>query len=182
MIDNVGNNNGSKDLGAVFDEHVRHKFEDHDVEATMKTMVKEPYVHHVPTLTGGIGYNGVYNFYKNHFVGKTPADTNITRISRTVDKDRVVDELIVSFTHNIEIDFILPGIPPTGKHVEIPTVVVMKFDGDKKIEHEHIYWDQASVLAQIGLIDTKNLPITGVEQTQRLLEVSNKNKNIETGK
>src|SRR5919109_1393591 len=106
----------------------------------------------------------------------------ILHVSSTVDKDQIVDELIVSFTHNIEIDFILPGIPPTGKYVEIPTVVVMKFDGDKKIEHEHIYWDQASVLAQIGLIDTKNLPITGVEQTQRLLEVSNKNKNIETGK
>ena len=179
MIDNVGNNNDSKDLGAIFDEHVRHEFEDHDVEATMKTMVKEPYVHHVPTLTGGIGYDGVYNFYKNHFIGKTPTDTNITRISRTVDKDRVVDELIVSFTHNMEIDFILPGIPPTGKYVKIPTVVVMKFDGDK-IAHEHIYWDQASVLAQIGLIDTKSLPITSVEQTQRLLELSNKN--IGTGK
>lgn len=141
-------------------------------------MVKEPYVHHVPTLTGGVGYNGVYNFYKNHFVGKTPADTNITRISRTVGNDQVVDELIVRFTHDIETDFILPGIPPTGKYVQIPTVVVMKFDGDK-IAHEHIYWDQATVLAQIGLIDTKGLPISGVEQTTRLLEVS---QNIETEK
>jgi carboxymethylenebutenolidase len=86
MTDNVGNNNSSKDLRAVFDEHVRHEFEDRDVEATMKTIVKEPYVHHVPTLTGGIGYDGVYNFYKNHFVGKTPNDTNITRISRTVER------------------------------------------------------------------------------------------------
>lgn len=172
MNDNT-DKNGSRDLGAVFDEHVRHEFEDHNVEATMKTMVKEPYVHHVPTLTGGVGYNGVYNFYKNHFVGKTPTDTNITRISRTVSKDQVVDELIVSFTHDIETDFILPGIPPTGKHVQVPTVVVMKFDGDK-IAHEHIYWDQATVLAQIGLLDTKSLPVTGIEQTQRLLEVLDK--------
>jgi carboxymethylenebutenolidase len=138
-----------------------------NVEATMKTMVKEPYVHHVPTLTGGVGYDGVYNFYKNHFVGKTPADISITRISRTVSRDHVVDELIVRLTHDIETDFILPGIPPTGKYVQIPTVVVMKFDGGK-IAHEHIYWDQ--VLAQIGLIDS--LPITWVEQTRRLLEVS----------
>jgi carboxymethylenebutenolidase len=172
MIDNT-DKNSSRDLGAIFDEHVRHEFEDHDVEATMMTMVKEPYVHHVPTLTGGVGYNGVYNFYKNHFVGKTPADTNITRISRTVSKDQVVDELIVRFTHDMETDFILPGIPPTGRHVQIPTVVVMKFDGDK-IAHEHIYWDQASVLAQIGLLDAKSLPITGIEQTQRLLEVLEK--------
>jgi carboxymethylenebutenolidase len=89
-----------------------------------------------------------------------------------VSKDRVVDELIVSFTHNMEIDFILPGISPTGKYVKIPAVVVIKFDGSK-IAHEHIYWDQASVLARIGLIGTKNLPVTDIEQTQRL-EVSNK--------
>jgi hypothetical protein len=76
MVDSTdSSNNSSKDLGTVFDEHVRHEFEDHDVEATMKTMVREPYVHQVPTLTGGVGYNGVYNFYKNHFIGKTPSDT-----------------------------------------------------------------------------------------------------------
>jgi carboxymethylenebutenolidase len=79
-----------------------------------------------------------YNFYKNHFVNKTPTDTNIIRISRTVSKDQVVDELIISFTHDTEMDFILPGIPPTGKHVEIPVVVVMKFDSTKAA-HEHIY-------------------------------------------
>lgn len=105
--------------------------------------------------------------YATSRVGKTPADTNITRISRTVNKDQVVDELIVRFTHDIETDFILPGIPPTGKYVQVPTVVVMKFNGDK-IAHEHIYWDQATVLAQVGLIDTKSLPISGVEQTKRL--------------
>jgi carboxymethylenebutenolidase len=66
----------------------------------------------------------------------------------------------------------LPGIPPTGKRVEIPHVVVMKFDGDNKIAYEHIYWDQASLLAQIGLLDPKILPVYGIEQTRRLLEIS----------
>jgi carboxymethylenebutenolidase len=145
----------------------------------MKTMVRDPYVHHVPMLTGGIGYDGVYNFYKNHFVGKTPTDTNIVRISRTVSKDQVVDELIFSFTHDIELDFMLPGITPTGKYVEVPLVAIVKFDGDK-IAHEHIYWDQASVLAQIGLIDTKSHPIMGIEQARKLLEISQKN--IQIGK
>ena len=159
------------DLGAIFDKHVKCEFEDHDVDATMKTMVKEPYVHHVPTLTGGIGYDGVYNFYKNDFVGKMPDDTKIVRVSRTVGKDQVVDELIISFTHNREIKIMFPGIPPTGKYVEIPLVVVMKFDGDK-IAHEHIYWDQASLLAQIGLLDSKSLPVYGIEQTRKLSEVS----------
>jgi carboxymethylenebutenolidase len=123
-----------------------------DVGLIMKTMVKEPYVHHVPVLTGGVGYDGVYNFYKNEFVGKMPHDTKITRISRTVGKNQVVDELILSFTHDIEIKSMLPGLQPTGKYVELPHVVIMKFKGNK-IAHEHIYWDQASLLAQIGLLD-----------------------------
>lgn len=160
-------------LGAIFDKHVKSEFEEHDLEATMNTMVKEPYVHHVPILAGGMGYSGVYNFYKNDFVGKMPADTKFVRISRTVGKDQVVDEFILSFTHDIEIKSMLPGIQPTYKYVELPHVAVMKFDG-KKIAHEHIYWDQASLLAQIGLLNTKTLPVTGIEQSRRLLEVSQK--------
>jgi carboxymethylenebutenolidase len=160
------------DLGAIFDKHVKCEFEDHDVDATMKTMVKEPYVHHVPTLTGGIGYDGVYKFYKNDFVGKMPADTKIERVSRTVGKDQVVDELIISFTHDREIKVMLPGIPPTSKYVELPLVVVMKINSDNKIAHEHIYWDQASLLVQIGLLDSKSLPVYGIEQTRKLLELS----------
>ena len=154
-------------LGAVFDKHIECEFEQHDVDATMKTMVREPYVHHVPMLTGGVGYDEVYNFYKNHFIGKMPDDIKIEHISRTVGKDQVVDELILKFTHDKQIDYMLPGIAPTGKYVELPHVVVMKFRGDK-ILHEHIYWDQASLLAQIGLLDSKNLPIKGIEQSTRL--------------
>ena len=158
-------------LGDVFDLHIKHEFQDHDVDATMQTMTSEPYVHHVPMMTGGVGYDAVYNFYKNHFIGKMPDDTKVVRISRTIDKDQVVDELMVSFTHDREIDFMLPRVPPTGRYVELPHVVVMKFK-DGKISHEHIYWDQASVLVQIGLLDPKLLPMTGQEQAKRLLELS----------
>jgi carboxymethylenebutenolidase len=157
-------------LGAVFDKHIKCEFQDHDVDATMKTMVREPYVHHVPMMTGGIGYNSVYNFYKNHFVGKMPEDTKIQRISRTVGKDQVVDELILKFTHSREIDYLIPRLPPTGKYVELPHVVVMKFKGNK-IAHEHIYWDQASLLAQIGLLDANALPVKGIEQSRKLQEL-----------
>jgi carboxymethylenebutenolidase len=160
-------------LGKVFDKHFKSEFEDKDVESTMKTMVKEPYVHHVPVMTGGVGYDNVYNFYKNDFVGNMPKDVKITRISRTVGKNQVVDELILSFTHDMEIKFMLPGIQPTGKYVELPHVVVMKFRG-KKIVHEHIYWDQASLLTQIGLLDAKSLPIKGIEQSEKLKELSSK--------
>jgi carboxymethylenebutenolidase len=130
-------------------------------------MVREPYVHNVATLTGGRGYRGVHDFYKNHFVGKMPPDTKVTRLSRTIGKGRVVDELILSFTHDREIDFMLPGIQPTGKFVELPHVVVMKFKGDK-IAHEHIYWDQGSLLAQVGLLDPNEVPVLGVEQANAL--------------
>ena len=158
-------------LGDLFDSHVKLEFVEKDVDATMKTMTEDPYVHNVPTNTGGIGRDGVYRFYKDHFVGKMPADTKVVSVSRTVGKDTVIDELILTFTHDMEIDFMLPGIKPTGKKVELPHVVVMKFEGDK-IAHEHIYWDQASVLAQIGLLDPEKLPIVGAEQAKRLLEVS----------
>jgi carboxymethylenebutenolidase len=160
-------------LGDFFDSHVKLEFVDKDVEATMKTMTEDPYVHNIPTNTGGIGREGVYRFYKDHFVGKMPADTKVVGVSRTVGKDTVIDELILTFTHDVEIDFMLPGIKPTGKKVEIPHVVVMKFEGDK-IAHEHIYWDQASVLAQVGLLDPKKLPVVGSEQAKRLLEVSSR--------
>ena len=96
-----------------------------------------------------------------------PDDTKIERISRTIVKDQVVDELILKFTHSREIDYLLLGITPTGKYVELPHVVVMKFKGNK-IAHEHIYWDQASLLAQIGLLDTNNLPVKCIEQSRNL--------------
>jgi carboxymethylenebutenolidase len=134
----------------------------------MKTMVKEPYV---PVLTGGVGCEGVYNFYKNKFVGMMLHDTKITRISRTVGKNQVVDELILSFTHDIEIKSMLPGLQPTGKYVELPHVVIMKFIGNK-IAREHIYWDQASLLVQIGLLDPIGVPIKGVDQAERLKDLS----------
>jgi carboxymethylenebutenolidase len=161
-------------LAVVFDKHVNCEFEDKDVDATMQTMTKEPYVYHIPVLTGGKGYDEVYTFYSKNFVGKMPSDTKFVRISRTIGKDQVVDELIISFTHDIEIPAMIPRIPPTGKYIELPIVVVMKFKGNK-IAHEHIYWDQASLLKQLGLLyyTTANnvLPIMGIEQSKKLQEL-----------
>lgn len=169
--DDSNSHSQQPNLGVVFDRHIKHEFEDHDVDATMQTMTKEPYVHHVPMMTGGVGYQGVYNFYKNHFIGKMPADTKIVRISRTIGKDQVVDELIISFTHDREVEYMLPGVSPTGKYITLPHVVIMNFK-DGKIAHEHIYWDQASLLVQVGLLDPRLLPVTGQEQAKRLLELS----------
>jgi len=162
------------DLGALFDGHIEREFADLDVNATMETMVAEPYVYCVPVMTGGFGGQGVRRFYSEHFINQIPKDVKVTPISRTIGKDQVVDELIVSFTHNTQWDYLLPGIPPTGKKVELPHVVVMKFENGK-VAHEHVWWDQASLLVQVGLLDPENLPVVGVEQARRLLRVAGEN-------
>ena len=161
----------SADLGELFDSHIEREFSDHDVEATMKTMVAEPYGYNVPTMVGGFGGEGVRRFYSEHFINQIPKDASVTPISRTVGKDQVVDELTLSFTHDTQWDYLLPGIPATGRRVELPHVVVMKFENGK-IAHEHIWWDQASLLVQVGLLDPKKLPVAGVEQARNLLRVA----------
>ena len=155
------------DLSALWETHTMHEFGTRDVDATMKTMVAQPYVNHIPTMTGGVGHDLLKRFYKHHFIPTTPADTKLIPISRTIGADRLVDEMLFCFTHDIEIDWMLPGIAPTGKYVEIPLVAIVNFRGDK-LYHEHIYWDQASVLVQIGKLDPKGLPVAGVETANKL--------------
>lgn len=156
------------DPGAIFDAHCRAEFVDRSVDETMATMSDAPYVTHVPVMTGGHGRAQVREFYATSFIGHWPADTAIRQISRTVGQGRVVDEVIVSFTHDIEMPAILPGIAPTGRSVSVPFVVVMGIV-DGRVTYEHIYWDQASLLVQVGRLDPASLPVTGAEQTRKLL-------------
>jgi carboxymethylenebutenolidase len=153
--------------GAVFDAHVQAEFVDLDVDAAMATMTPNPYLTHVAPLTGAYGADDLRAFYRDHFVGKWPADTVTEEISRTIAEHRLVDELIVRFTHDIEMDFILPGVAPTGRVVELALAVIVDFE-DGKIAAERIYWDQASVLVQIGVLDPTGLPVTGAEQAHTL--------------
>ena len=157
------------DLVALWEAHCRYEFETREVDATMATMVAEPYVNHIPTMTGGVGHAALRRFYANHFIGANPPDFGMTPVSRTVGRDSIVDEFVVRFTHTTEVDWMLPRVAPTGRKVEIPMVAIVQFQGDKLV-HEHIYWDQASVLVQIGLLDTKNLPVAGVEQARKVMD------------
>ena len=157
------------DFSALWDEHCAYEFGTRDVKATMATMVGEPYVNHIPTMTGGVGFQMLSRFYEKHFVNSNPPDTSLIPISRTVGATQIVDEMLFCFTHTCEIDWMLPGIPATGKRVEIPLVAIVKFRGDK-LYHEHIYWDQASVLVQIGKLDPNGLPIAGIQTAQKLLD------------
>ena len=147
------------DLEGIWDNHTRLEFETKDADETMKTMVSEPYVNHVPTMTGGIGAKDLRRFYADYFIPGNPESLKITLLSRTVGTDRVVDEMLCTFRHTCELPWMLPGIPPTDKEVEVVLVSVVCIRGGK-LYHEHIHWDQATVLVQIGLLDPKLVPDT----------------------
>lgn len=157
------------DLVALWEAHCRCEFETRDGDATMATMVDEPYVNHVPTMTGGVGHDQLKRFYRYHFIGANPPDFALVPVSRTVGEDRVVDEMVVRFTHTSEIDWMLPGIPPTGRRVEVPLVAIVQFR-DGRVAHEHIYWDQASVLVQVGRLDPAGLPVAGAATARKVLD------------
>ncbi|CAG8517141.1 4140_t:CDS:2 [Acaulospora morrowiae] len=165
------------DLSALWDKHIEYEFLAKDTQKTVETMVEDAYVNHIPTMTGGVGREHLEQFYHNHFIHSNPTDTRMIPISRTIGIDRVVDEMVVCFTHTQEVDWILPGIPPTNKYVQIPLVVIIHFRGDKLCS-EHIYWDQASVLVQIGLLNKEGLPVTGGEQAENLLSKNLKNNEL----
>ncbi len=154
-------------LTDIWEKHLGDEFTTRDTNATLDTMVPDAYVNHIPVLTGGVGLEQLREFYSQHFIPKMPPDTKIVPISRTIGAERLVDEMIFQFTHTIEMDWMLPGIAPTGKRVECPLVVIVHFR-DGKLANEHIYWDQATVLVQIGVLDASKLPVAGVETARKL--------------
>src|SRR5216683_1772069 len=158
-------------LARLWEDHIRHEFETRSTEDTLATMVEDAYVDHVPVLTGGCGKAELREFYATHFIPRMPPDMEMVPISRTIGSDQLVDEMVIKFTHSVELDWMLPGVPPTGRRVEVALVVVVQFR-DGKLAHEHIYWDQASVLVQLGLLDPEKLPVAGAESAKKALDPS----------
>ncbi|KAA6413014.1 MAG: hypothetical protein FRX48_02757 [Lasallia pustulata] len=168
------------DLEKVWEEHLALEFLHKDADSTMRTMVPEPYVNHIPTITGGIGSKDLHRFYRDFFIPNNPPSMRFRLISRTIGTDRVVDEMFLSFRHTQEISWILPGVKPTDREVEVALVSIVCIRGGK-LYHEHIYWDQATVLVQIGLLDAKmvpkgkfakKLPVVGREGARKVLDES----------
>lgn len=155
-------------LSSRWDDHVKYEFATRNTDHTLETMVADSYVNHVPVMTGGVGHEELREFYSKRFIPQMPPDTAMTPVSRTIGIDRVVDEMVFEFTHTIKMDWMLPGVEPTNKHVKVALVVIVHFR-EGKLAHEHIYWDQASVLAQLGLIDVSKLPVAGVESAEKVL-------------
>jgi carboxymethylenebutenolidase len=160
-----------ENLSQLWEDHVRFEFSTRNTEDTLATMVEDAYVNHIPVLTGGVGKNELREFYSKRFIPRMPPDTEMTPVSRTIGEDQLVDEMVFKFTHTIPMDWMLPGVAPTGKRVKVPLVAIVRFR-EGKLAHEHIYWDQASVLVQIGLMDATKLPVVGVESAQKVLDPS----------
>src|SRR5215813_2311621 len=156
-------------LSQLWEEHVRYEFSTRNTDDTLATMVEDAYVNHVPVLTGGVGKDELREFYSKRFIPQMPPDTEMIPVSRTIGNDQLVDEMVFKFTHTIRMDWMLPGVAPTGKRVEVPLVAIVRFR-DGKLAHEHIYWDQASVLVQIGLLDAASLPVAGVETARKVAD------------
>jgi carboxymethylenebutenolidase len=157
------------DLSELWEEHTKHEFATRDTEATLATMVEDAYVNHVPVMTGGAGKAALREFYSRDFIPCMPPDTTLTPVSRTVGEDQLVDEMIFSFTHTEEMPWMLPGVAPTHRKVEVALVAIVRFR-EGMLAHEHIYWDQASVLKQIGLLSDATLPVCGAEAVQKVLQ------------
>jgi carboxymethylenebutenolidase len=154
-------------LSQLWEEHTKHEFGTRDTEATLATMVEDAYVNHIPVMTGGEGIAALREFYSRDFIPTMPPDTTLTPISRTVGQDQLVDEMIFSFTHSREMPWMLPGVAPTHRRVEVALVAIVRFR-EGKLAHEHIYWDQASVLKQIGLLTDPRLPVCGAEAARKV--------------
>jgi len=154
---------------SLWEEHMKAEFQDKDAHASCDTMVANPYVNHVPVLTGGVGRRQLENYYRRYFIPGQPPDVEIVLISRTVGQERIVDEFVYRCTHSIPMEWLLPGVPPTGRRLELPLVVIVTFE-DIKMKSERLYWDQASVLVQLGLLDPAGLPVAGVEVARKALD------------
>jgi carboxymethylenebutenolidase len=156
-------------LQALWEEHLQYEFGTHSTEDALATMLEDAYVNHIPVMTGGVGKPAVREFYSKYLIPQMPPDMELTPISRTIGTDQLVDEMVAKFTHTVWMEWILPGVPPTGKRVEVPVVAIVQFR-DGKLAHEHIYWDQASVLVQVGLLDPGTLPVVGVDSARKAID------------
>jgi carboxymethylenebutenolidase len=156
-------------INGLWETHLESEFAHKDTDEALATMTANPRVTIVPTMIGGHGRDEMRTFYSNHFLNQLPPDMEIVPISRTIGEARVVDELILRFTHSIQMDWILPGVPATHKPIELAMVVIVHVEGDK-IASENIYWDSATILRQAGMLPDHSLPVLGAESARNMID------------
>ena len=143
---------------ATWQQHAHAEFVLKDADAALATMTENPHVILIPSGTGGNGWANVHAFYANEFLPNIPPDFEFSYVSQIFSDDRIVHEVIVRFTHTLGMDWMIPGVPPTGRSVEFPLAIVIQIQ-DGKVASEHFYWDQATVLYQLGVLD---IPVAAV--------------------
>lgn len=168
-------------LQSAKDLHTTQLYSLRSAAGTLETMTPDCFINNVPTMTGGIGKEQLSRFYQDYFISQGPPSLTFKLLSRTLGVDRVVDEMILSFKHTHEIPWILPGVAPTDRVVHVAMVSVVCLRGGKLVS-ESKYWDQASVLVQVGLLDPmlipesfkkqglKRLPVYGAETAAKVLD------------
>ncbi|HEU4729204.1 MAG TPA: ester cyclase [Kofleriaceae bacterium] len=156
-------------INGLWELHLASEFAHKDTEEALATMTSSPRVTIVPTMIGGHGRDEMRTFYSKHFLNQLPPDLEIVPISRTIGDSRVVDELVLRFTHSIQMDWVLPGIPATNRRIELAMVVIVHVDGDR-IASENIYWDSATILRQAGLLPDPTLPVLGAESARNMID------------
>jgi carboxymethylenebutenolidase len=137
---------------AAWQQHTYAEFVLKDADAALATMTEHPYVFIIPSGIVRVGRAAVHEFYANQFLPNIPPDLEITSVSQTFGDDRIVEEMVIRFTHTIDMDWMLPGLPATGRRVEFALVGIIQFEAGK-VANEHLYWDQATVLSQLGILD-----------------------------
>lgn len=158
-------------LADLWEAHMAAEFQARSADQAVETMTEDAHLIHVPVMTGASGREALRAFYDTVFIPQQAPDTELEPISRTIGANSLADEFLFKFTHTVRMEWMLPGIAPTGRRVEVPTVAIIQFR-DGKIASEHIYWDQASVLSQLGRLDETSLPVVGVATARKVRDAS----------
>jgi carboxymethylenebutenolidase len=154
---------------ATWQQHTYAEFVLKDADAALATMTENPHVFAVPCGAGHAGRAAVREFYANEFLPNIPADFELTSLSQTFGDDRIIEEFVIRFTHTLEMGWLLPGVPATGRQVEFALVGIVQFQAGK-VAAERLYWDQAAVLFQLGVLDNPVAAI-GIGSAAQLLNL-----------
>jgi carboxymethylenebutenolidase len=127
-----------------------------DLAAALAPLAAEPSVVHIPAMTGAAGRPAVERFYADQFLPHMPGDLVLSKISRTVDRWRLVEETTVSFTHDRVLPWLLPGVEPTFRRAEVLAIAVVGFERGR-IRSQRVLWDHATLVGQLGI----SHPVTG---------------------
>lgn len=133
----------------LWNDHITGEFGTKDVELALSTMVDDASVMHMPTRSGGKGKAELRPYYRDMFIPSIPEQWEHTVTNRVMTENTIVEEATVRLVHSKQMEWFLPGVPPTGKTIDVELVIVIKFR-EGKMATERIYWDQAAVLRQIG--------------------------------